>query len=134
MVMALRLGRASRQSISLTSPGDLPVAVETVPRKPATYQSKSLGTTSATPRAPSLKCTGFTEEGSAMELEAAVSYLLALAVPAWLAGEYMVHTWKTSDGSAVERKSEELPAGPAARPAKPARAGGGRLADSRRPA
>jgi hypothetical protein len=69
-----------------------------------------------------------------MELEAAVSYLLALAVPAWLVGEYVVHTWKTSDRSAVERKSEELPAGPAARPAKPARAGGGRLADSRRPA
>ena len=31
-----------------------------------------------------------------MELEAAVSYLLALAVPAWLVGEYVVHTWKTS--------------------------------------
>ena len=32
-----------------------------------------------------------------MELEAAIGYLLALAVPAWLVGEYVVHTWKTSD-------------------------------------
>jgi hypothetical protein len=69
-----------------------------------------------------------------MELEAAVSYLLALAVPAWLVGEYVVHTWKTSDRSAVEKKSEGLSARPASRPAKPARSGGGRLADSRRPA
>jgi hypothetical protein len=69
-----------------------------------------------------------------MELEAAISYLLALAVPAWLVGEYVVHTWKTSERSAVDRTSEELPARPASRPANPARAGGGRLADSRRPA
>ena len=70
-----------------------------------------------------------------MELEAAISYLLALAVPAWLVGEYVVHTWKTSEKSAVDKKAEEVPARPASRvPAKPARAGGGRLADSRRPA
>jgi hypothetical protein len=39
-----------------------------------------------------------------MELEAAISYLLALAVPAWLVGEYVVHTWKTSERSAVDRR------------------------------
>lgn len=70
-----------------------------------------------------------------MELEAAISYLLALAVPAWLVGEYVVHTWKTSERSAVDRKAKELPARPASRVhSKPARSGGGRLADSRRPA
>jgi hypothetical protein len=70
-----------------------------------------------------------------MELEVTISYLLALAVPAWLVGEYVVHTWKTSDGSAVGRKPEELPAGPASRaPANPVRTGGSQLADSRRPA
>ncbi len=31
-----------------------------------------------------------------MELEVAVGYLLALAVPAWLVGEYVVHNWKPS--------------------------------------
>jgi hypothetical protein len=30
-----------------------------------------------------------------MYLEAAVSYLLALAVPLWLVGEYVLHTWKS---------------------------------------
>ena len=70
-----------------------------------------------------------------MELEVAVSYLLALAVPAWLVGEYAVHTWKTSRRSAVDGRPEELPARPASRaPARPARTGTGRLADSRRPA
>ena len=70
-----------------------------------------------------------------MELEVAVSYLLALAVPAWLVGEYVVHTWKTSRRSAVDGRPGELPARPASRaPAKPARTGAGRLADSRRPA
>ena len=65
-----------------------------------------------------------------MELEVAVSYLLALAVPAWLVGEYVVHTWKTSRRSAVDGRPEELPARPASRaPAKAARAGAGRLAD-----
>ena len=29
-----------------------------------------------------------------MDLEAAASYLVALAVPLWLAGEYVVHAWK----------------------------------------
>ena len=29
-----------------------------------------------------------------MDLEAAASYLVALAVPLWLAGEYVVHVWK----------------------------------------
>jgi hypothetical protein len=67
-----------------------------------------------------------------MEVEVAVSYLLALAVPTWLVGEYVVHTWKTSRRSAVDGRSEELPAQPASRaPAKPARTGAGRLADSR---
>jgi hypothetical protein len=69
-----------------------------------------------------------------MGLEAAISYLLALAVPGWLVGEYVVHTWKTSDTSAADAKSE-LPARPASRvPAKPARTESGRLVDSRRPA
>ena len=48
-----------------------------------------------------------------MELKTAVSYLLALAVPAWLVGEYVVHTWKASDQPKVDRKSsEEMPALP----------------------
>ena len=69
-----------------------------------------------------------------MELETAISYLLALAVPAWLVGEYVVHTWKPSHTSAANTKTE-LPARPTSRvPAKPARTGSGRLADSRRPA
>jgi hypothetical protein len=69
-----------------------------------------------------------------MELEAAISYLLALAVPAWLVGEYAVHTWKTSDTSAADTKAE-LPARPTSRvPAKPARTESARLVDSRRPA
>ena len=29
-----------------------------------------------------------------MDLEAAASYLVALAVPLWLVGEYVVHTWR----------------------------------------
>jgi hypothetical protein len=69
-----------------------------------------------------------------MELEVAVSYLLALAVPAWLVGEYVVHTWKISRRSAVDGRPEELPARPSRAPAKPARTGAGRLAESRRPA
>jgi hypothetical protein len=69
-----------------------------------------------------------------MELEAALSYLLALAVPAWLVGEYVVHTWKTSDTSAADTKTG-LPARPTSSvPAKPARTGSGRWTDSRRPA
>ena len=65
-----------------------------------------------------------------MELEVAVSYLLALAVPAWLVGEYVVNTWKTSRRSAVDGRPGELPARPASRaPAKPAPTGAGRLAD-----
>jgi hypothetical protein len=65
-----------------------------------------------------------------MELEVAVSYLLALAVPAWLIGEYVVHTWKTSRRSAVDGRPEELPARPASKAAaKPALTGAGRLAD-----
>ena len=65
-----------------------------------------------------------------MELEVAVSYLLALAVPAWLVGEYVVHTWKTSRKSAVDGMPGLLPARPASRAsAKPARTGAGRLAD-----
>ena len=46
-----------------------------------------------------------------MGLEAAVSYVLALAVPAWLVGEHAVHTWKASERFKVDRKSAELPAG-----------------------
>lgn len=70
-----------------------------------------------------------------MGLEAAVSYGLALAVPAWLVGEYVVHSWKASDGSEVDRKSEELPDRPALRvPSKPARTAASSLADWRRPA
>ena len=70
-----------------------------------------------------------------MELEAAITYLLALAVPAWLVGEYVVHTWKASRTSAADRKPDELPARLASRaPSKPARTGAGRLADSRRSA
>ena len=69
-----------------------------------------------------------------MELETAISYLLALAVPAWLVGEYVVHTWKTSDTPAADTKSES-PARPVSRvPAKPARTESARLVDSRRPA
>lgn len=65
-----------------------------------------------------------------MEVEVAVSYLLALAVPAWLVGEYVVHTWKTSRRSAVDGRPGELPARPASRaPAKPARTAAGRLTD-----
>src|SRR5262245_8137605 len=37
---------------------------------------------------------GPTEGGEAMDLEAAASYLVALGVPLWLAGEYVVHAWK----------------------------------------
>ena len=70
-----------------------------------------------------------------MELETAVSYLLALAVPAWLVGEYVVHTWKASDQPEVDRKTEEMPARPSPRvPAKEARTAAGALAGSRRPA
>jgi hypothetical protein len=70
-----------------------------------------------------------------MGLEAAVSYVLALTVPAWLVGEYVVHTWKASDRSEVDRKSEELPARPASRVlSEPARTAAAGLADSRRPA
>ena len=29
-----------------------------------------------------------------MDLEAAASYLVAVAVPLWLVGEYVVHAWK----------------------------------------
>jgi hypothetical protein len=29
-----------------------------------------------------------------MDLEAAASYLIALAVPLWLVGEYVVHAWR----------------------------------------
>jgi hypothetical protein len=70
-----------------------------------------------------------------MGLEAAVSYVLALAVPAWLVGEYVVHNWKACDRSEVDRKSEELPARPASRVmSNTARTAAGRLAGSRRPA
>jgi len=37
-----------------------------------------------------------------MDLETASSYLLALAVPLWLVGEYVVHAWRTSRPSEVE--------------------------------
>ena len=37
-----------------------------------------------------------------MDLEAASSYLLALAVPLWLVGEHVVHTWRRSRPSKVE--------------------------------
>ena len=30
-----------------------------------------------------------------MDLEAAAGYLVALAVPLWLVGEYAVHSWKS---------------------------------------
>lgn len=68
-----------------------------------------------------------------MDLETAVSYLLALAVPAWLVGEYVVHTWKASDQPKVDRRSEEMPVLPASRaPSKQARTAAGALAGSRR--
>ena len=70
-----------------------------------------------------------------MELEVAVSYLLALAVPAWLVGEYVVHTWKTSRRSAVDGRPESCRPGPHRElPPNPRGLGAGRLADSRRPA
>ena len=37
-----------------------------------------------------------------MDLETASSYLLALAVPLWLVGEYVVHTWRTSRPSEIK--------------------------------
>jgi hypothetical protein len=37
-----------------------------------------------------------------MNLEAASSYLLALGVPLWLVGEYVVHTWRASRPSAIK--------------------------------
>jgi hypothetical protein len=39
-----------------------------------------------------------------MDLEAAASYLVALAVPLWLIGEYVVHTWRTPRSSENEGK------------------------------
>ncbi len=66
-----------------------------------------------------------------MELETAVSYLVALAVPLWLIVEFTVHSWKSPNQPRVHRASDRLHAGPASRPSGgPAR----RLASSRKPA
>jgi hypothetical protein len=63
-----------------------------------------------------------------MALETAVSYLLALAVPAWLVGEHVVHIWKASDQPKADRQTEEIPAQPSSRvPAKPAQTTAGAL-------
>ena len=69
-----------------------------------------------------------------MELEAVVSYLLALAVPLWLIGEYVVHTWRRGNPPQVDGKS--LPTRQASRaPSTASRtAAAGRLAGSRKPA
>ena len=40
-----------------------------------------------------------------MGLEAAVSYVLALAVPAWLVGEHVVHTWKASESRPTQEEA-----------------------------
>ena len=40
-----------------------------------------------------------------MDLEAAASYLVALAVPLWLAGEYVVHAWKAPRSSEDKGKA-----------------------------
>jgi len=40
--------------------------------------------------------------GDVMNLETASSYLLALAVPLWLVGEYVVHTWRASRRSEIK--------------------------------
>jgi hypothetical protein len=40
-----------------------------------------------------------------MDLEAAASYLVALAVPLWLIGEYVMYTWRTPRSSGDEGTS-----------------------------
>jgi hypothetical protein len=66
-----------------------------------------------------------------MELRTMVGYLVALAVPLWLVGELMVHSWKRSNQRQSHLASHRLHAGPARRPS---RAPAGRLAGSRKPA
>lgn len=70
-----------------------------------------------------------------MGLEAAVSYLLALAVPLWLVGEYMVHTWSSSHPPQIDLTPDRVPARPTRKVrVKASRAPAGRLTGSRRPA
>lgn len=66
-----------------------------------------------------------------MELETAVSYLVALAVPLWLVVEFAVHSWKSSNQRQGHRASTRLHVGPASRTS---RTPASRLANSRRPA
>ena len=67
-----------------------------------------------------------------MELEAAISYLLALAVPLWLVGEYVVHAWKPSNSPQPDGQS--LPARPSASTAASRAVAASRLTGSRKPA
>lgn len=66
-----------------------------------------------------------------MDLEAAVSYLLALAVPLWLVGEYVAHSWKSAPMRRPRRSGERLRARRASRASHAATR---RLSDYRGPA
>ena len=66
-----------------------------------------------------------------MELQTAISYLVALAVPLWLVVELAVHTRKSSSQRQGHRASTRFHTGPASRTSPPPAR---KLANSRRPA
>ena len=66
-----------------------------------------------------------------MDLEALVGYLVALAVPLWLVGEYVVCSWKSESTRRVIRIGERARA---RRSYKASHVVAGTLSDSRGPA
>jgi len=66
-----------------------------------------------------------------MDLEALVSYLLALAVPLWLVGEYVAHSWKSVALRRGARAGEQVRD---RRPSNGSHAPARRLVDPRGPA
>ena len=66
-----------------------------------------------------------------MALENLVGYLVALAVPLWLVGEYAVHSWKSAATRRAALAGEQLRA---RRASKVSHAAVSKLADYRGPA